>query len=437
MKTGRNDPCLCGSGNKYKKCCLPLEDEQRRDAAQQRLWEDEEQFDDSTSEDDDPVDIPPLDVNEIRRVTYERGFAKSLKSAVSGRGLKTSAWVAPAIPRPILDSIEREALEELAGGWGNPRAGDPIQVDMIELETDTGLIAVEVFNRGTLLAYEDSDEVRRIHRVCGMMEHAAEPAEHDEAEATTRGEPTLTPRFGLEEAMKLHRRQGGTCELCDESLTWPGAKRHFAACAPEHDAKKGDSQKLVHLRITAPHRPGYWLDVEVRDDARLEAIDRFLRNTWLECCGHLSRFDVRGIQYVSAGLEPGGWSMPGGSFGAARTERSMNARVRDAMPAPGGRFAYEYDFGSSTNLLITVAGERSGRIGRASVRLLGRNTPLGWPCAFCGAPATEICPFCIHDAENPFVCSVHATDGHTCGEDGFLPVVNSPRMGVCGYTGEF
>lgn len=24
-KTGRNDPCPCGSGKKYKKCCLPLE----------------------------------------------------------------------------------------------------------------------------------------------------------------------------------------------------------------------------------------------------------------------------------------------------------------------------------------------------------------------------------------------------------------------------
>ena len=24
-KSGRNDPCLCGSGRKYKKCCLPKE----------------------------------------------------------------------------------------------------------------------------------------------------------------------------------------------------------------------------------------------------------------------------------------------------------------------------------------------------------------------------------------------------------------------------
>ena len=26
MKTGRNDPCHCGSGKKYKKCCLAKDD---------------------------------------------------------------------------------------------------------------------------------------------------------------------------------------------------------------------------------------------------------------------------------------------------------------------------------------------------------------------------------------------------------------------------
>src|SRR5215469_13785448 len=28
MKTGRNDPCHCGSGKKYKKCCLAKDQEE-------------------------------------------------------------------------------------------------------------------------------------------------------------------------------------------------------------------------------------------------------------------------------------------------------------------------------------------------------------------------------------------------------------------------
>lgn len=36
-KAGRNDPCPCGSGKKYKKCCLPMHqaDERQRAAEQQ------------------------------------------------------------------------------------------------------------------------------------------------------------------------------------------------------------------------------------------------------------------------------------------------------------------------------------------------------------------------------------------------------------------
>jgi tetratricopeptide (TPR) repeat protein len=32
-KTGRNDPCPCGSGKKYKKCCLPKHEAEERDRA--------------------------------------------------------------------------------------------------------------------------------------------------------------------------------------------------------------------------------------------------------------------------------------------------------------------------------------------------------------------------------------------------------------------
>jgi hypothetical protein len=69
------------------------------------------------------------------------------------------------------------------------------------------------------------------------------------------------------------------------------------------------------------------------------------------------------------------------------------------------------------------------------VRLLARNTPPSWPCAICGELAIKICTFCYTGGGNPFVCRKHVRQ-HACGEtDGFMPVVNSPRMGVCGYAG--
>jgi tetratricopeptide (TPR) repeat protein len=41
-KTGRNDPCPCGSGKKYKKCCLPKhEADQRQQLAEQQAERDQ------------------------------------------------------------------------------------------------------------------------------------------------------------------------------------------------------------------------------------------------------------------------------------------------------------------------------------------------------------------------------------------------------------
>jgi len=41
-KTGRNDPCPCGSGKKYKKCCLPKHQAaQRQQVAQQQAGRDQ------------------------------------------------------------------------------------------------------------------------------------------------------------------------------------------------------------------------------------------------------------------------------------------------------------------------------------------------------------------------------------------------------------
>ena len=100
----------------------------------------------------------------------------------------------------------------------------------------------------------------------------------------------------------------------------------------------------------------------------------------------------------------------------------------------GRKATSDYDFGSTTRLTIARTGARAGRIGRSAIRLLVRNTPIPWSCGVCGgAPATLIC--CAHEsADSPFVCEAHQAD-HGCDDETFLPVVNSPRMGVCGYGG--
>ena len=223
------------------------------------------------------------------------------------------------------------------------------------------------------------------------------------------------------------------CSALGEGLTRQGARKHFASCIPTHGLTGGSGEKLVHVRVTAPGLPAYWLDLEIKAHAKLDALDSFLRRTWLECCGHLSAFEIGSVKYFSRGYDLG-FTQPYGRLGQRQTsERSMSARVGDALPAIGDRFEYEYDFGSTTTLQLAVVGERTGSIGRAAARLLAQNSAPLWPCATCGQPATSVCSYCLGDEGSAFACAAHVSK-HRCGEtEGFLPVVNSPRMGVCGY----
>jgi hypothetical protein len=186
-------------------------------------------------------------------------------------------------------------------------------------------------------------------------------------------------------------------------------------------------EPLGRFRITGLCSAAYWIDVEARLSATLSSLDNLLRRTWLECCGHLSMFEVRPFRYLPVGagaLDP---------FGRRDFERSMSARIGDAFSSVGTKGTYDYDFGSTTTLSIALTHARDGRLGRSAVRLLARNDAPTWQCGICGEPASLICR--AHESDDsPFVCARHQKK-HACSERAFLPIVNSPRMGVCAYAG--
>ena len=214
--------------------------------------------------------------------------------------------------------------------------------------------------------------------------------------------------------------------MCGASVGKRQVARHLADCAPAHDATAGPERRLVRLRVCAYRAPEYWLEIEASARSPLARLDDFLRGLWLECCGHLSMFEIPPFRYASSTIDLG-------SFGRARNERSMSVKIGQVLARVGQKGTHEYDFGSTTRLTLEVTGLRSGRIGRMSVRLLVRNDPVPWACGVCDAPATLVC--CAHETEDsPFVCAAHESD-HPCDDAMFLPVVNSPRMGVCGYSG--
>lgn len=219
----------------------------------------------------------------------------------------------------------------------------------------------------------------------------------------------------------------GTCKLCGQVIAKSGMTRHLKSCLKTVDAESAAAKgvSLFHLVVEGSEEPEYWLHLEVKAKARLSTLDKFLRAIWLECCGHLSAFEIGGMRFESYPDfeymdEPGA---------------DMSCVCQRALDV-GTRFSYEYDYGSTTYLKLKVAGKRQGRIpGSKSVRVLARNEPPDITCCECHVPAALICTECMWGGETSgCICEEHAKE-HECGSDCFLPIVNSPRVGVCGYTG--
>ena len=209
----------------------------------------------------------------------------------------------------------------------------------------------------------------------------------------------------------------GKCYICGKTFSKAGMMRHLKT-----HMKNDGNVKLYHIMIEGLQLPQYWLHIEIPADAKLEDLDQFLRDIWLECCGHLSAFEIDGVSYYCEyfELEP--------------DEEDMNLPLNSVL-RPGMEFYHIYDFGSPTRLKLRVVGERMGRRGKEKVRILARNDPPEIKCS-CGKKAKWVCPICLVEnmGENCYFCDECAKE-HEHDEDVLLPIVNSPRCGVCAYKG--
>lgn len=193
----------------------------------------------------------------------------------------------------------------------------------------------------------------------------------------------------------------GICYLCGQTF----AKRSMTTHLQKEPCTEENTQLCTLLKVEDQYDPNYWLYLDMPPTASLSSLDRFLRGIWLECCGHMSRF------YQSAYHD----------IGKARKIVSFEK---------GEKFGYDYDFGSTTELVITVMGTVTRPTQRSSVRLLARNLPMEFTCAVCGEKADFVN---VEEYPQTFLCSACAEKAD---EEMLLPVTNSPRMGVCGYCGE-
>ena len=225
----------------------------------------------------------------------------------------------------------------------------------------------------------------------------------------------------------------GSCMLCGRPFSKQGMSRHLQSCREENRGGDGGSPRRpgrrrqgFHLAVEGRFRPQYWLHLEIAGNAPLYALDHYLRNTWLECCGHLSAFVIRGRNHFLEDRD----------IWADLDDRDMEVSLSEVL-RQGTRFVHEYDFGSITELALRVVSQGNISVDHRGIRLLARNDPPTIPCVKCSSLATKICTECIWDGQGFYCdeCAVHHTVRSPSCDEMFLPVVNSPRMGECTYTG--
>lgn len=193
----------------------------------------------------------------------------------------------------------------------------------------------------------------------------------------------------------------GNCYICGKTIAKTAIKNHILK---EHNY--GD-EKCYLLKAEGEYDKNYWLYFTMPVESILLFADKFLREIWCECCGHMSLFKV-------------GDTWDDDDYG-------MNERLSSF--AIGTILPYEYDFGDTTKLNVTIMSEILRPNQKEKVFLIARNEPHNEMCEKCGKPAT------VFESESwETLCDRCAEN--LPADDFLLPLANSPRCGVCGYEGE-
>lgn len=246
-KIGRNDPCPCGSGRKYKRCCLakestgpapgassgqfrfeagsygspagfipsiaclkraggvehyhfvlvrPEEPSEGEDQASDIAHRDLDNaaarrerlgtavafatflreigyvrlsdFEIAESGQDANEPTPPIDDDEpLLCVWYRRGFAAD---PTDRGGLHVTELRSGDLPGNIAAAIRDDRLLYAGGVYGDPLAGDPVQIDELVLEVEGRCVQITVYNRAIMLFQTQEDIYPRVHRTCCQID---------------------------------------------------------------------------------------------------------------------------------------------------------------------------------------------------------------------------------------------------------------------------
>ena len=181
---------------------------------------------------------------------------------------------------------------------------------------------------------------------------------------------------------------------------------HLKACWKQYTVAVPGKAPLrwFHLVVEARYTPDYWMHLQAPANCTFGDLDQLLRAIWLECCSHLSAFEFPVQRKRHRRATPGDIaamveelvreSQESLSDDDASGDALMGKRLGSKLK-PGVVFSHQYDFGTTTELALRVAGEYTAPALRGALKLLARNEPPVVSCSVCAKPATQLCLQCL------------------------------------------
>lgn len=218
----------------------------------------------------------------------------------------------------------------------------------------------------------------------------------------------------------------GRCYTCNDIYSDRAMTRHIKTCLGKVKGAKvsgnNSSDGTYLIKVQDKYDSGYYLYLLTDGCVLLSEIDQYLRDIWLECCGHLSSFVIDGISYERYPDEEWG------------DDEDMEIEIHKVLH-PGMTFSHLYDYGSTTELELNVSEKYEPLFDKKGIYLVGRNMPREFKCDYCNNKA-DFQFIDEYSGEQGIVCNscMKGLEGEK-EELYFSDIINSPRTGVCGYAG--
>jgi hypothetical protein len=192
------------------------------------------------------------------------------------------------------------------------------------------------------------------------------------------------------------------CNQCNKEYCKNRFLTHYNKCILKNSNLTGYIVKFLSRSDITNEL--YYIYASIGTKCEFSNIDKFLRETWCECCGHLSTF-----------TDDDDNELP-------KSKKIEECNVGDI-------FLYEYDMGTTTMISMEIIGKfNENDSNESEINIINRNLPPIVKCYNCKEDAT------LYNSEtDKIICKECRIKLRLKRNKFIMNIVNSPRTCMCGY----